>query len=177
MRKNNNKSSLSPLATKPLLSSRKADVSQVFVYLFSIIIISFAGFLVIKFVGAFSSDVESRTDIVFFDNLESVYQQVAQNWNSEKLQTFKVTSDVEYVCFMEKSCQPSSLPVDPDTVSTILEGGDNVALFSSQDNLIQSGKIGTFQIEKREDCECITPEENRIELFIRNNRNEVSISP
>lgn len=160
-----------------MINTKKADVSQVFVYLFSIIIITFAGFLVVKFIGVFSSDVDSRTNIVFFDNLEATYNQVAKNWNSEKLQTLKLTNDVEYVCFVESTCNPSTLspPLSSTTsISEIIEGGDNILLFSSPENLIQTGKIGPFQVEN--DCTCMETQQNRIEIFVVNERNQVSIS-
>lgn len=152
----------------------KADVNQVFVYLFSIIIISFAGFLVVKFVGVFSSDVESRTDIVFFDNIERAYTTVATNWNSESIEELRVTNDVSLVCFIEPNCDTSQLRVDSNTIATIIEGGDNVAVFSSDSTIIGSKKIGEFQVQN--DCTCFEPRQNRIELFIENDRNDVKIS-
>lgn len=154
--------------------NKKADVSQVFVYLFSIIIISFAGFLVIKFVGVFSSDVDSRTDIIFFDNIDKAYTKIATNWNSESIEKLRVTNDVNYVCFVEPSCDSSILPVSSDAIDTIIEGNDNVAVFSSSSSLIGSHKIGSFQIEN--DCSCFEPEQNSVELFIENDRNTVKIS-
>lgn len=157
--------------------SRRGDVQQVFVYLFSIIIISFAGFLVVQFIGVFTEDVDSRTDIVFFDRVSSAYDGVAKEWNSEKLETFRVTDNTEYACFMEPSCDTSTLPVDADTLDTVIEGEDNIALFSSNENLIQSGSIGSFQTQ--DDCFCIDSENitnNRFELFIENRRNDVHIN-
>lgn len=154
--------------------NKKADVSQVFVYLFSIIIISFAGFLVIKFVGVFSSDVDSRTDIIFFENIDKAYTKIATNWNSESIEELRVTNDVESVCFVEPNCDPTTLQVSSDAIRTIIEGGDNVAVFSSDSTLIGSHKIGSFQIEN--DCSCFEPKQNLIELFIENDRNTVKIS-
>ncbi len=154
--------------------NNKADVNQVFVYLFSIIIISFAGFLVVKFVGVFSSDVDDRTDIIFFDNIDKAYTNIATNWNSESIEELRVTNDVSLVCFIESNCDTSRLQVDSEIISTIIEGGDNVAVFSSSSTIIGSDKIGDFQVEN--DCTCFEPKQNRIELFIENDRNVIKIS-
>ena len=157
-----------------VIKNKNGDVSQVFVYAFSIIIIGFEGFLVIQFVSTLISDSETRINIDFFSDVEDVYDEVANTWNAERVIEFRVTDNIEYVCFINEGCDSSDLPVDENVVDTLIEGNSDIALFEAGGNIVDEESLGDdFSIEN--DCHCGTPMNGRIEIGFFNERNEMII--
>lgn len=156
--------------------NKKADINQVFIYLVSILIVAFIGFLVIQFVSTFSSDTQARADSQFYSTFEKVHERTAQQWNSEKIQEFRVSQEVEHICFLTPQCDEEDLDIDEALkhfIPTLIDGGDNVIMFS-QDDIINSRSMPSFNLE--EDCTCIQTVDRRISLLFENNRNQVYIS-
>lgn len=159
---------------------KKAQINQVFVYIFSIIIILFAGFLVSKFIFTFSDDVEKRAESKFYTDFEQNYYAVYTTYGSEKIFNYKVSSDVEYVCFIQKSDCIASLNIydnvaniDSSTITALYDAGDRILMFD-KDDIINSNKP-KYGFELNQGCICIKPNAGRFELIMSNIRNKVYI--
>ena len=158
--------------------NKKAQVNQIFVYLVSIIIIVFVGFLVTKFIMGFTSDVELSNELKAYESIAKDLKAVYTNYGSEVVESYRVSSDVEYMCF----AQDSSCIADLDELNDkqkadfeiIKQSGENAALFDSND-ILTAQSIGEFNI-KDTGCICIKPNNNYINLVIENVRNTVFIS-
>lgn len=153
---------------------KKAQINQMFIYLVSIIIIVSAGFLVTKFIFTFSSDTQLAADAKFYQEIEKDIQRVYVQYDSERSHSYSLSNSVEYVCFLTPDCSnKDSLGVDSNSINTILQTQDNLALFD-QTGLLSSGNIGIFNLENNQ-CICIQPNNRRIDLFFKNIRNDVFI--
>ena len=156
---------------------KKAQINQVFVYILSVIIILFVGFLVTKFITAFLSDADSIAEAKFFSTLENDYKDVFETYGSEEVLPYKVSGDVAEICFVSSlSCVDSvDLPDNKkDSLNGTILGGDNVVIFD-KDDILSSKDIGKFTAANN-GCFCIKPLNSRFELVIENDRNEVLIS-
>ena len=150
--------------------SKKAEVTQIFVYLVSIIIILFAGFLVTTFIVNFMSDTEIRTNTVFVSEIKSTYDSVLREWNSERSSSYSVSRSITQVCFISQTpCQE-----DKAELNLFGEGGDNIVLFDSNGPIL-SDNIGEFMLSDSKDCECFIPINSRINIKIENQRNTIRI--
>lgn len=155
---------------------KKAQMNKVFVYLLSIIMILFVGFLVTKFIMTFSSDVSSRADSKLYDDIERDFQEVYTTYGSEKVYDYKVSSSIRNVCFVERPECIEGLNVSQrlkEELNVTVQAGDNVAVFDS-DGIVNSQDIGTFKVE--EGCFCTQPRNDVITIVYENRRNEVFIS-
>lgn len=154
---------------------KKAQINQMFVYLVSIIVIVFAGFLVVNFISTFTQDTQLAGDTKFYEQMQRDFQRVFTQYDSEQLHTYSFSNEIQYVCLLDQRCDTSTLPsegLDIQEVETILQTQDNVALFDDT-GLMSSYYIGEFLAE--DGCSCYQPNNNRLELFFRNQRNDVYI--
>lgn len=164
--------------------NNKAQINKVFVYISSVILIVFVGFLVTKFVYVFQGDVETKVESEIYSKLEKDFNAVFKSYGSEKVLKYRLSSQVKYICFVSDiSCfdviENSDLNVSGDGISSlkaIFDGGDNVALFSDMD-IINSGNIGDFKVVGGVgDCECIKPNNNYIDIVFENRNHKVYLT-
>lgn len=157
--------------------NKKAQTNKVFVYLLSIIIILFVGFLVTKFIMTFSSNIEGRAETVIYDNLRDDYKTVYRTYGAEKFYNYKLSSQSEYICFINSIDCIGSIPelndASKENLNISVKSGHNVALFT-KDDIINSQNIGKFQVANG--CLCIKPIQGKISLIFRNEQNKVIIS-
>lgn len=158
------------------MSDKKAQINQVFVYIMSIILILFVGFLVTKFVITFSGDVEERADSKLFNDLQKDFDSVYRTYGSEKVLDYRITSDK--VCFVqESSCINSISNLDANQkqeLSAVFDGGDNVVLFDDV-GIVNSANLGDF-IVKDSGCKCFDVDSGGVfTVVIQNNKNDVYI--
>lgn len=163
-----------------MVKNSKAQTNQIFVYLLSIMIILFAGFLVTKFIISFSSDADSRQNSEVYSKMSNDFERVYTTYGSERVLTYIVSNKIENVCFVTKSssCTLSNTGLNQaslDNLNVTFESGDNVALFSNKD-LLGSGNIGKLYSTENDGCFCIKPKNNRIKYILNNNRNKVYLS-
>ena len=160
---------------------KKAVVDKVFIYISSIIIVVFCGFLVSKFVFTFSKDVDSKVNIEFFEKLEKDYLGVYRTYGDEKVLKYKVHTDVELVCLVpSKDCldkvdaglSANITNYDLSQLEDLVETGDNVVLYDADDVMI-SKKIGDYT--SLDGCFCVKPKQNKFDLLFQNIRNKVVI--
>lgn len=160
------------------MKSKKGVFNNVFVYLLSIVIVVFCGFLVMKFVLNFSGDAKTAIENNVLDELKSTQEHVYSTFGSESIEVFRFSSEVEMVCFVEKSCNStliSNLNTNQkNSLNSIIEGSDNVALFDNSD-IISSSNIGEFKVQNPTGCFCVKPKNNRVNLIFSNERNVVYI--
>ncbi len=159
--------------------NKKGDINQVFTYLLSTIIVLFVGFLVVKFVTGFTSDTENRFEVKFYDNFELIYNQVHKEWNSEKIQTFRLNSKIKEVCFMQNECSGTLGDSNKEnTLSELQSTGDNIAIFDEV-GIRSSSRVGEFFIEvdnTQVNCVCRKLTGSSLEILLRNQRNEVYLT-
>lgn len=156
---------------------KKAQTNQIFVYIVSVIVIVFAGFLVTTFISNFLQDTDTAQEVKFIDQLKADHQSVYIQYDSEKSFTYSIPQRITNVCFITTTCDTNTLDVD-DNLKPSLE-----TIKTSQDNFVtidevgisSSAFIGEFKIEQTPNCFCIKPQNRRITIFFQNIRNEVFI--
>ena len=152
---------------------KKAQINQVFVYILSIMIVLFVGFLVVKFVATFTSDAENRAGVAIFDELDRDYEDIYRTYSSEKVLDYKVPTNTKRLCFLDGvSCVINTLnntitESEVQDLSILAEAGDNIAIFDN-DGITATEKIGTFN-----GCFCITPNNGYFKIVMENKKNEV----
>lgn len=154
---------------------KKGQINQVFVYLLSIIIIVFAGFLVTKFIFSFGENVETYTNQVVFDSFKESFSEVYYNYGSEKSQDFTVTSEVKKICLIANIEEITSLSLESSLqtdLKLIGNSGPFIVLLDDSNQIINSETInqkftGTF---------CKVPQSNKFSLQFENYRGEIFIS-
>lgn len=158
--------------------NNKASVDMVFVYIFSIIIIVFAGFLVSKFIFNFTEDTDLRHQTKFYENFKKDFDNVYRNYGSEKTLNYYLTTDVTYVCFISNKNCISSIDLsgnisnfNTDNVLQLYESGSNIIIFDRND-IISSNNIGDFSASNN-GCLCVKTNNMRIELLMENLKNKV----
>jgi len=166
---------------KNRINNKKAVVDKVFIYIFSIVIIVFCGFLVSKFIFTFTNDVDSKINLEFYKKLEKDYTTVYRTYGAEKVLKYKVHQDVEYVCFLPKlgcinkvdNILTDITNYDNITLSKLIESGENIVVYDKRD-IMDSSKINSYTSD--EDCFCIKPKLGKFELIFENRRNKVVIN-
>ena len=159
---------------------KKGQVNQVFIYLVSIIIVVFIGFLVTKFISTFSGDVETRLDSKIYESLKTDYGEVYRTFGSEEVNDYRLSGDVRLACFVNRVDQRclddvnsyDDINYDPENFNLTVEGGDNVILFD-KNGIGGSTNIGSFIVENN--CLCISPVNRKLSLVFENKNNDVYI--
>lgn len=159
--------------------NKKSQMNNVFVYLLSIIMVLFVGFLVTKFIISFTGDVESRSESKLYDTLKQDFTTVYRTFGSEKAYDYRVSNDVDLVCFVEDfSCIDNLNELDlisssaKDELKIVKEASNNVAIFDNN-GIVNSQNIGSFKAPNG--CFCVEPKNNRFSLVFQNNKNVVSV--
>jgi len=160
------------------MNSKKAQINQVFVYLLSIIMILFIGFLVIKFIYSFSNDTENSLDVKFFNKIDKDYLKVYSSYGSEETFSYKVSSKIELICFANKidHCESIKTNISDMAYSNFnlsLNSKKQIALFDKL-GILNSKKLGKFNVLN--DCLCVKPKNGRFKLFFENIKNKVTLS-
>lgn len=153
----------------------KAQINQIFVYLVSIIIIAFAGFMVAKFIFSFGDDVDERANNKFYSDIDADFQSVFRNYGSGEVKTYTVAKTNNLVCFFGNSCNISNL-LGPSTevleeLLKISDSGESIVLLENE-IVISSGKIS----EEFYGCFCEKIIQGKFSLNYENSKNDVYIS-
>lgn len=162
---------------------KKSDVNRIFLFLLSIMVVVFAGFLVIKFISSFTNTQSSATDITFIKDLNSVYNDVYKNYGGEQLFSNRVSSKIKVICFIPenrneskdneaiKLLNESVKRFSENNFKTLLTTDSNIFIYSKND-LISDERIGKFYT-KNEKTLCIEPKNRMIDIYIENLKNKV----
>lgn len=159
---------------------KKAQINKMFVYILSIIMVLFIGFLVVKFISAFTSDTKDIVTNKFYEQIEKDYKTVLTTYGAEKIMTYRFKEEVKAVCFANSRCDfDNSASINVldnlsdsarEELKFSVESGDNVVLFDDV-GLLDSRNIGTFEIGQN--CQCFAPKQNMIEIVMENQRSKV----
>lgn len=159
---------------------------MVFVYVSSIVIIAFVGYLVIGFIGNLGEDTKAAQEQKFFNEFTTVFNQVYTSFNSEKVQEFYFPQTITFVCILDGNVNtdtssiifPNSMQEDSENLQFVFESEENLAIFD-KNGLIQSANIEqefTIFDTTNEGVLCFEPINQRYSLFFENKRNEILIS-
>lgn len=156
--------------------NKKAALNQVFVFLLSIIIVVFIGFLVTQFISTFTADTEQSQNARFYNEFEQVYTSVYTQWGSEKPFSFALSGNTEFVCFIQTDCsvQGDLSESQFSDLRATTQSNDNVVLLTSN-GIESSQRIGEEPFRVQGGCSCYKVSDKRLEVVIRNDRNEVII--
>lgn len=156
--------------------NKNAQMNQIFIYLVSIIIIVFVGFLVIRFVGTFLGDVEDRGNSKIYDDFSKSFDRVYETYGAEKSLRYRLSENTKYICFAEESDCVADLSmlsdVEKSSFQSTVDAGDHVAVFDAE-GIVNSGNIGNFSISENNGCLCIEPSESGYFTVILENRKNV----
>jgi hypothetical protein len=163
------------------MNNKKAVINQVFVYIMSTIAIIFVGFLVTKFIIAFTADSKGVIEDKFFTGLENDIKQVASRYASEGIINYKLGSEITNVCFVSKpACAASiltfanNLNIEPNEI-TIISETSNLLIFN-KDGISSDKSLTEYNSDVDSGCFCIKPKNNKFKLLIENRKNKVWIS-
>jgi hypothetical protein len=161
--------------------NKKAQVNKVFVYASSLIVVGMIVYLAMKFLTGFVDTTENKIDLDFLNNLQTSYTKCSKTYSSEFKKEFRTTSKIEQICFMPKNNEECITKTeignkniknyDKTSLQTIIKN-DNIILYDSND-IIYSKNIGHFKVDN---CFCIKPKNNRINLYFENIDSNVKIS-
>lgn len=162
--------------------SRNAVMNNVFVYLVSIIVVVFCGFLVTNFILNFTSDSSTATQNKIIESIKEDFKQVYIKYGAENTKTYRLPKNIEYVCFVQKNCDVSLTDGFPSTftsnqksnLQSVIDGNNNVAVFDKS-SLITSTNIGEINVKPSSGCLCIEQKNNKLNLIYSNERNKVYI--
>ncbi len=160
------------------MNKKKGQINQIFVYILSIIMILFVGFLVTNFIISFTSDVENSKEAKIYQNLKIDYQKIYTNWGSEKIFSYQTSNDKNILCFIDKIDNLSTenckyLSNEQIDLIRELSSLNNIFLFG-ENNFFNSHEIGKFETDSH--CLCIKSISNKFQIFMENKRNKVIIS-
>ncbi len=161
------------------MKNKKAVINQVFVYLMSTIAILFVGFLVTKFILAFTSDSKDIVYTKFVSGFEHDVKEVSSRYGSEEIIKYKLDSEVTNVCFVSAlSCDTDDLidiyelPIEESEMSILAETS-NLLVFN-EDGVLLEEKIYT-STGKWYGCLCVVPKNTKFTLLLENIKNVVWI--
>lgn len=167
------------------MKAKKAEINMVFVYITSIVLIGFVGYLVVGFIGSLSEDTQNAQQQKFFDEFTVIFNQVYQSFNSEKVQEFYFPNSITFVCILDENPNtntssiifPETMINDNEGLEFVFESSENLAIFS-ENGLISSENIPEeFTIvSENEGILCFTPVNNIYSLYFENKRNDIFIS-
>jgi hypothetical protein len=162
------------------MNNKKAVINQVFVYIMSTIAIIFVGFLVTKFIIAFTADSKDVIEDNFFTGLENDIKQVGSRYASEDIIDYKLGSEITNVCFVsEPICAESLVALNNLNIKnneiTIISETSNLLIFN-KDGISSDKSLIEYNSDIDLGCFCITPKNNKFKLLIENRKNKVWIS-
>ena len=84
--------------------SNKSHSNQIFILIFSVLIVLFGVLLVTRFVGALGNDVEDRIEEEFLFELKLDYTSIRSEFNSQNVRSYRVPPSVDQITFITPSC-------------------------------------------------------------------------
>jgi hypothetical protein len=160
---------------------KKAEINQIFVYLVSIIVIIFVGFLVIKFISAFVSDIDTKENIQIYDDLKKDFVKISQNYGGESVKDYNLASEVKLVCFRSVNSNNNCLkekyvqiPISQEEMNSLIETKSDFFVFT-QNGILGAKPIGDYAIKGGLKCICTKPKRGSIKVAIENFRNDLII--
>jgi len=162
------------------MENKKAQTNKVFVYLLSIILILFAGFLVTKFIFTFEKDVSSKASVKIYSDIKSDFQKVYSTYGAEKVLEYRVSSKIDNICFVSIYSCIDEIGNDvlninsKNSLKAVFNASDNMALFNVGD-IESSDNIGSFIVENPSNpgCLCLKPANQLVSIILENRRNKV----
>lgn len=146
--------------------NKKAQVNQIFIFVFTILIIVFCGFVVLKFVGALNNDVGDRITKDLLLKIEIDILSIQNEFNSEGLHTYKIPGKVQTISFLTPAC---SLNL---SYKSSFESSYHIVLLDDTNQVLDFLEIPEFGITNG--CLEISDKET-ISLAFKNNRNKITI--
>jgi hypothetical protein len=163
------------------MNNKKAVINQIFVYLMSTIAILFVGFLVTKFIVAFTADSKDVIEDKFFSGLEQDVSKIASRYGSEEILDYKLNQEIKNVCFVPNSAcaadlvATNKLPIQENEITLLAENA-NFLIFK-EDGISSDKTINQYSSESAGNtCFCIQPNNGKFTLLIENKKNKVWIS-
>ena len=157
---------------------KKSNVTQIFVYAVSLIIVVFILFLANKFTFLFEKEAIARADITLFEVLGEDYKSTNRVYLSEQVYLYKVSKNLENICFVGNvsSCDFLGLNLTNNLGNKIknissFDGSNVFAL--NENNIFLKKNIGEFITKTN--CFCIEPKLRKFSLKFTNKKNKVII--
>ena len=144
----------------------KGQVNQIFIFVFSVLIVAFGGFLVVSFVGALNNDVGERVLEDTLSQFKLDYTSIRNEFNSEALHTYKIPGSVETITFVTPACTLS------DSYITAFKNGYFIVFLDSDEQVLEFTELDEFGVF--EGCLKID-DKDVITLAYKNSRNVVTI--
>ena len=155
----------------------KKSVTQVFIFMFSAIMISSCAFLIINFSSGFLEDTKGVSDEKFYSKIKEDIVLSKKSRGDEKYSTYEISQNIKNVCFSSKNSQSGSCIsqnqdiLEEDEITGLINNDINIFVFS-KDSLLKTIQGADFSLRNNE-CKCITPNLNKIEIYFVNDYGEV----
>ena len=152
-----------------IFKNKKADINQIFVYLVSMMIIVFVGYLGVSFSLGFFKTVDTYEDGKLLDDIKKDYEKISIGYGEFFSGDYKLKLEVKQVCFFEKKNVDN---INGIKVFDILNSNSNVIFFDDT-KILQTEFIGEFKVENTEKYFCVNNVNNNLKLEWENKKNKV----
>ena len=158
---------------------KKSMVTQVFVFLFSIIVISFGLFLILNFSSGFLSDTQIVKNERFYKEINEDVILIKKRRGDEIQKEYDFSIEIKNICFNEKSNNGGKCV--SDNIGGILteaefrnlaNEGVNVFVFG-EDFLEKTLEIPDFKLRDSNGCVCKEIISKNLKVYFVNDRGEV----
>lgn len=147
---------------------RNAQVNQIFVMVFSVLVIVFGVFLVVRFVGAMNNDVSNRILLDTLAEFELDYISVKNEFNSEAIHTYRIPGSVDEINFITPYCNTIT-----QTYAEAFSNGYFIVLIDGSGQVLEFREIDEFN---KDIDECIVIEDPElVNIAYINQRNQIII--
>ncbi|MBI2208021.1 fibronectin type III domain-containing protein [Candidatus Woesearchaeota archaeon] len=151
-------------------------IGQVFIYLVTLLLVSFLLFYGYRTISAFNEKTDQVSYIQFKNDLQNTIKTLSLDFGSVKVKQFTVPDNINAVCFVRNfpsmpSLSGTKYPIIEDSVNSGLD--KNVFLISG--NVKESFFAG--KISSAEDLFCVPAIEGKIKLRMEGMGDHTSISP
>ena len=150
-------------------------IGQVFIYIITLVLISFLLFYGYRAISAFKEKSDKVSYIQFKNDMENTIETLSLDFGSIKVRQFTVPANINIICFVRNF---PSMPRLSDTKYPIIE--DSVNSNISNNVFLISGTVEesffTGKISPTEDLFCVPAIKGKIELRMEGMGDHTSIS-
>ena len=156
---------------------KKSMVTQVFVFLFSIIVISFGLFLILNFSSGFLSDTQIVKNERFYKEINEDVILIKKRRGDEIQKEYDFSIEIKNICFNEKSnnggkCVSDNISIlTPSEFKSLAIKGINVFVFG-EDFLEKTLEIPDFNLREPEGCVCKEIVSKKLKIYFVNDRGD-----
>ena len=157
------------------MKNKKSQITKIFTYLLSIIMIISCSYLVIGFIYNIVYETDRKQDYDFFREVERDYSYVSTTYGIEKKVEYRISSQIDKVCFaLEYECLLTEVNfLEQEDIESLEDSKVNFFVFEDQKISLIKNLGLVFLREER--CSCFDTNTNLLSFYMVNENNKVYI--